>query len=255
MGGDACGILEDAVGGIARFAEALQDDVGSGDLLGMEPDVPDMRGPVGQFVVFLVVPADPDFPAAVHQIAAEGAGGFFGPVPTRARSGNARGEQVFIGEAPFLQELQSVLALDPENAEAAALQEGILTAQAEAERSRTIDEAVGSLHAEIERALEADDYEQALVLARRIEQRTGQAARTNQAFLTLTMDYILNSTGILINFGIAVALGFVIGLLVAGQTLYNFTIDNLRHYGALKAMGVGHWDLAKMVLDSAQSGR
>jgi putative ABC transport system permease protein len=88
-------------------------------------------------------------------------------------------------------------------------------------------------------------------VARRIAQRTGQAARTNQEFLTITMDYILNSTGILINFGIAVALGFVIGLLVAGQTLYNFTIENLRHYGALKAMGVGDWDLAKMVLTQA----
>ncbi len=46
----------------------------------------------------------------------------------------------------------------------------------------------------------------------------------------------------------AVALGFVIGLLVAGQTLYNFTLDNLRHYGSLKAMGVANRALAAMVL-------
>jgi putative ABC transport system permease protein len=45
-----------------------------------------------------------------------------------------------------------------------------------------------------------------------------------------------------------VFLGFVIGALVAGQTFYNFTLDNLRHYGALKAMGVTHGRLAGMVL-------
>ncbi len=46
----------------------------------------------------------------------------------------------------------------------------------------------------------------------------------------------------------AVALGFLVGMLVAGQTFYNFTLDNLRHYGALKAMGVTDGRLAAMVL-------
>ncbi|KAB2839246.1 MAG: FtsX-like permease family protein, partial [Burkholderiales bacterium] len=59
---------------------------------------------------------------------------------------------------------------------------------------------------------------------------------------------ILKATGILINFGMAVALGILIGSLVAGQTFYNFTLDNLRHYGALKAMGVSNARLTAMVL-------
>ncbi len=81
-----------------------------------------------------------------------------------------------------------------------------------------------------------------------IERKTGLKARTNEEFMQLTADYILNATGIIINFGMAVALGFVIGLIVAGQTLYNFTLDNLRHYGSLKAMGVANGTLARMVL-------
>ena len=44
-------------------------------------------------------------------------------------------------------------------------------------------------------------------------------------------------TGIPINFGIAVVLGFIVGTAIAGQTFYNFTLDNLRQFGALKAMG------------------
>ena len=82
----------------------------------------------------------------------------------------------------------------------------------------------------------------------RLQARTGLTVRTNQEFIDLTADYILKETGVLINFGLAVFLGFVIGALVAGQTFYNFTLDNLRHYGALKAMGVTHGRLAGMVL-------
>ena len=81
-----------------------------------------------------------------------------------------------------------------------------------------------------------------------LEQKTGLAVRSNDDFIRLTADYILNTTGILVNFGLAVALGVLIGSLVAGQTFYNFTLDNLRHYGALKAMGVSNRQLVLMVL-------
>jgi putative ABC transport system permease protein len=81
-----------------------------------------------------------------------------------------------------------------------------------------------------------------------IERKTGLAVRTNEEFVRITADYILNTTGILVNFGFAVALGVLIGSLVAGQTFYNFTLDNLRHYGALKAMGVSDRQLMGMLL-------
>jgi putative ABC transport system permease protein len=84
-----------------------------------------------------------------------------------------------------------------------------------------------------------------------LERRTGLVSLTNDQFVQRTSDYILQETGILVNFGMAVALGFLIGMLVAGQTFYNFTLDNLRHYGALKAMGVTDRRLAAMVLAQA----
>jgi putative ABC transport system permease protein len=55
-------------------------------------------------------------------------------------------------------------------------------------------------------------------------------------------------TGIPINFGIAVVLGFFVGTAIAGQTFYNFTLDNIRHFGALKAMGAGNGLLLKMIV-------
>ncbi|MFN7309519.1 MAG: ABC transporter permease [bacterium] len=81
-----------------------------------------------------------------------------------------------------------------------------------------------------------------------LETRTGLMTLTNEEFIARTADYISTETGIVINFGMAIALGFLIGTLVAGQTFYNFTLDNLRHYGALKAMGVTNGRLASMVL-------
>lgn len=84
-------------------------------------------------------------------------------------------------------------------------------------------------------------------LARRISERTGEKARTAADFASLTMWYTLLQTGILVNFGITVALGFVIGLLVCGQTFFNYVVDNARYLGALKALGVTDARLLGMI--------
>ncbi|MBU0917759.1 MAG: ABC transporter permease [Gammaproteobacteria bacterium] len=83
---------------------------------------------------------------------------------------------------------------------------------------------------------------------RSLQERTKLKAITTDEFVNATAEYILNETGILVNFGLAVLLGVIIGALVAGQTFYNFTLDNLRHYGALKAMGVSDARLTRMVI-------
>lgn len=84
-------------------------------------------------------------------------------------------------------------------------------------------------------------------LAQRISDYTGEKARTASDFASLTMWYTLINTGILVNFGITVALGFVIGLLVCGQTFFNYVVDNARYFGALKALGVTNARLLMMI--------
>jgi putative ABC transport system permease protein len=86
------------------------------------------------------------------------------------------------------------------------------------------------------------------VLAERISRSTGLAAYRREAFQRMTVDYFMENTGIPINFGIAVGLGFIVGTAIAGQTFYNFTLDNLRHFGALKAMGASNTTLLGMIL-------
>lgn len=88
-------------------------------------------------------------------------------------------------------------------------------------------------------------------IASRIRSSTGMAAYTQSEFQWLTAGYILQKTGIAVNFGIAVLLGFIVGAAIAGQTFHGFTIDNLRYFGALKAMGAGDRTLLKMIVVQA----
>jgi putative ABC transport system permease protein len=85
-------------------------------------------------------------------------------------------------------------------------------------------------------------------LAARITRATGLAAYPQETFKRMTVDYFMENTGIPLNFGIAVALGFIVGTAIAGQTFYNFTLENLRHFGALKAMGASDGTLLSMIL-------
>ncbi|SJM90248.1 conserved membrane hypothetical protein [Crenothrix polyspora] len=85
-------------------------------------------------------------------------------------------------------------------------------------------------------------------LTRRIRATTGLAAYTQNGFKELTYTYFLKNTGIPINFGTSVALGFIVGAAIAGQTFYNFTLENIRQFGVLKAMGASNSILLRMIL-------
>ena len=56
------------------------------------------------------------------------------------------------------------------------------------------------------------------------------------------------------NFGITIAVALIVGLAVSGQTFYMFTVENLRQFGALKAIGVTNMRLVGMVLLQALVG-
>jgi putative ABC transport system permease protein len=88
-------------------------------------------------------------------------------------------------------------------------------------------------------------------LQARIQEQTGLAAHTNDEFAIKSTWYVLIQTGILINFGITIALGFFIGVLVSALLLYTFVLENTRQFGALKAMGTTNRQLITMVLVQA----
>src|SRR5437660_5381374 len=85
-------------------------------------------------------------------------------------------------------------------------------------------------------------------LCRRIEEQTGLRARTSEQFQWDCVLYYLKHTGIQVSFGITIAIALIVGVVVAGQTFYIFTIENLKQFGALKAIGVTNWRITGMIL-------
>jgi putative ABC transport system permease protein len=91
------------------------------------------------------------------------------------------------------------------------------------------------------------------MLTARIGAQTGLRARTTEEFMWDCVNYYLKNTGIPVNFGITIAVALVVGTVVAGQTFYLFTVENLKQFGALKAMGVTNHRLIGMILLQAAS--
>lgn len=92
-------------------------------------------------------------------------------------------------------------------------------------------------------------------VAAEIENETGLKAYTNSGFQssdrefnTATIFWYIKNTGIPISFGTTVLVGFIVGVAISCQTFYLFVLDNLKHYGALKAMGASNIKLCTMLL-------
>jgi len=85
-------------------------------------------------------------------------------------------------------------------------------------------------------------------ICERIADSTGLSAHTAEEFRSVNLEYWMKNTGIPINFGISVLLGFIVGTAVAGQTFFNFVQENLKHYAVLKSMGLENGILIRMVM-------
>jgi putative ABC transport system permease protein len=88
-----------------------------------------------------------------------------------------------------------------------------------------------------------------------IKRNTGLKAFVNKGFNesandfgTSTMWWYARNTGIPVSFGITVIVGFVVGIAISCQTFYAFVLENIRHLGALKAMGASNWKLCQMLV-------
>jgi putative ABC transport system permease protein len=85
-------------------------------------------------------------------------------------------------------------------------------------------------------------------LTERIHAATGLRAISHDEFGWMTISYYMQHTGIPVNFGLTVAIGLIVGTVVAGQTFYIFTIENLKQFGALKAIGTTNLRIVGMIL-------
>jgi putative ABC transport system permease protein len=88
-------------------------------------------------------------------------------------------------------------------------------------------------------------------VTRAISKETGLKAVTEAEFKEMSMLWMLYQTPIPFVVGLWVGIGFIIGLGISGQTFYTFVLENTRHLGTLKAMGVSNCTLAMMIVVQA----
>jgi len=81
--------------------------------------------------------------------------------------------------------------------------------------------------------------------------RLGYLALTSDEFQTRISNYLKYQTGIGTNTLLMTVISFIVGLSISGQTFYTFILENLEHFGALKAMGAKGRDLVYMILFQA----
>ena len=67
----------------------------------------------------------------------------------------------------------------------------------------------------------------------------GLAAMSGEQFGWATIMYFIRNTGIPVNFGMTVLIALIVGTVVAGQTFYIFTIENLKSSGHASILGGG----------------
>jgi len=88
-------------------------------------------------------------------------------------------------------------------------------------------------------------------VAREITQRTGLQAIPTPRFAKATRDWFLTNSGVMATFFGSSLLAMLIGVFIAAQTFRNFTLEHIRYFGAIAAMGASFGQLVRMVLVQA----
>ncbi len=74
---------------------------------------------------------------------------------------------------------------------------------------------------------------------------------TTSEFSSMTRQYWMFTTGAGVAVLLAAVLGLVVGIVVVAQTIYATTMDHLKEYGTLKAMGANNSYLYRVIIEQA----
>jgi len=75
--------------------------------------------------------------------------------------------------------------------------------------------------------------------------------RTSQEWSQNTRDYWTWQTGIGASFFGNALMGFIVGLVIVSQTIYSATVEHIREYGTLKAIGARNFHVYSVILQQA----
>ncbi|MBA3603669.1 MAG: ABC transporter permease [Parachlamydiaceae bacterium] len=87
-------------------------------------------------------------------------------------------------------------------------------------------------------------------ITKAINEHPGLRAYSREEFKNQVMSFFLK-TGVLINFGLSVILGIIIGFSISGQIFYMMTLENITYYALIKAVGGTGKMILKMIIFQA----
>jgi len=74
---------------------------------------------------------------------------------------------------------------------------------------------------------------------------------TREQFSQKTRNYWAIETGVGFSFLLTIIISFLVGMLIVGQTIYNSTIEHIKEYGTLKALGASNGEIYKIIFSQA----
>jgi putative ABC transport system permease protein len=74
---------------------------------------------------------------------------------------------------------------------------------------------------------------------------------TSGEFISATRRYWTFSTGMGVAFGFTILMGIIVGAVIVSQTIYSATIEHLREFGTLKALGAENRTVYGIILEQA----
>jgi len=83
------------------------------------------------------------------------------------------------------------------------------------------------------------------------EKLTGVDIYSKKAFSRKTRIYWTTETGVGFSFFLTIVISFFIGTLIVGQTIYNSTVEHIKEFGTLKAIGASNNDIYKIIFAQA----
>jgi putative ABC transport system permease protein len=89
------------------------------------------------------------------------------------------------------------------------------------------------------------------VLSARLNRIPHVSAYPARAFSDRARSYWSERTGVGVGFFMTATMGVIVGLVVVGQILYNGTLEHIREYGTMKAMGAENGAIVRVILYQA----
>jgi len=74
---------------------------------------------------------------------------------------------------------------------------------------------------------------------------------TRDEFSYKTRRYWAVETGVGFSFLLTIVISFLVGMLIVGQTIYNSTMEHIKEFGTLKAIGASNFEIYKIIFSQA----